>query len=120
MKSKHTHIHRGQLLEDVVKASGIKKEKVALKAGYQRTSYYKHIKEPELPYHILAAYGKAIKYDFTELFPEMPKYLFQEPEEAYNKELTLDEARSQIDYWKNKYIELLEQFNKLVLELKGR
>jgi len=120
LKSKQKHIHRGQLLEDVVKASGIKKEKVAEKAGYQRTSYYKHIKEPELPYHILTSYGKAINYDFTELLPEMPKYIFQEPEESYNKTLTLDEARNQIDYWKGKYIDLLEQFNKLVLEMKGR
>lgn len=118
MKKGRTNIHRGQLLEDAVKASGLKKEKVAIKAGYQRTSYYKHIKEPDLAYHILTAYGRAIRYDFTEVLPEMPKYMIQEPEDTY--ELTPEESRKQIDYWRNKYIDLMERYTQLVIETSNK
>lgn len=118
MKKRITHLHRGQLLKDAANASRLKKEEIAGKAGYQRTSYYKHIREPELSYYILAAYGKALKYDFTEFLPDMPKYMIEEPDAHYSHELTLDEARKQVDYWKGKYIDLLERFNKLIEELR--
>jgi hypothetical protein len=120
LKKKSSNLHHGQLLEEAVKACRLKKEEVAAKAGYQRASYYKHIKEPDLPYHILAAYGKAIKYDFTELLPEMPKYIIEEPEGTYTSQLSQEEARKQIDYWRSKYIDLLEKFNKLVMETRSK
>ena len=53
------------------------------KAGYTRSSYYKHIRDPDLPYHILAGYGKAIEHDFTEELPEMPQYMIEEPDARY-------------------------------------
>ncbi len=120
LKKKITSLHRGQLLEDAVKASRLKKEEVAAKAGYQRTSYYKHIREPDLPYHILTAYGKAIKHDFTEFLPDMPKYMIEEADSQYNQPATLEDARRQIDYWKTKYIDLLERFNQIVVELRNK
>jgi vacuolar-type H+-ATPase subunit I/STV1 len=110
------HIHRGQLLEAAVKASRLNIEFVAEKAGYSRSSYYKHKEEKDLDYHILASYGKAIKHDFTEELPEMPKYLIEEPNEDYGKTPTLNEAIKQRDQWKEKYYELLEKYNKLIEE----
>lgn len=108
------HIHRGQLLESAMKASRLNIEFVAKKAGYSRSSYYKHILDKELDFHILAVYGKALKYDFTEELPEMPKYLVEEPEQDYGKTPTLKEALKQRDQWKDKYYELLEKYNKLI------
>lgn len=110
------HIHRGQLLETAVKASRMNKEYVAKKAGYSRASYYKHIEVRDLPYHILAAYGKIIRHDFTEELPEMPRYLVEEPEEQFGKTPTLKEALRQRDHWKEKYYELMEKYNKLIEE----
>jgi hypothetical protein len=115
------HIHRGQILQTAVDATRLKKEDVAEKAGYSRASYYKHVQEPELDYHILAAYGKALKYDFTEELPEMPKYVLSEPDESYGKALSLDEALRQRDHWRDKYLELLEKYNGLIEQrMKGK
>jgi len=108
------HIHRGQLLEAAVKSSRLNISFLAEKAGYSRSSYYKHKEEKTLDYHILAAYGKALKHDFTEDLPEMPKYLVEEPEEQYGKPPTLTEAIKQRDKWREKYYELLEKYNKLI------
>lgn len=99
-----------------VEATGLNKEKVAVKAGYSRSSYYKHIENADLDYYILMAYGKAIKHDFTEELPEMPKYLLEDPEEIYTKPVSIDEAIRQRDQWKDKYLELLEKYNKLIEE----
>ena len=109
-------IDRGQILKNAVDASRLSKELVARKAGYTRTSYYKHIEDPDLPFHILAAYGKAIHHDFIEEIVDMPKYIIDDPTEGYDKEMTLPEALKQIDYWKGKYIELLEKYNRLIEE----
>ena len=99
-----------------VEATGLNKEDVAMKAGYSRSSYYKHIDNPNLEFHILMAYGKAIKHDFTEEFPEMPKYLLEDPEVDYGNKITLEEAIRQRDQWKDKYLEILEKYNRLIEE----
>ena len=113
---KKTQLHRGELLKNAVQSSRLNKEDIAAKAGYTRSSYYKHIQEPDLPYHILAAYGKALRHDFTDQLPEMPRYLIEEPEGTYAQHPSLEEALRLVDHWKSKYIDLLERFNRLVLE----
>lgn len=108
--------HRGEVLKDTVDRSRRKKEVVAKAAGYTRAAYYIHIKERDLPDHILEAYGRALGVDFSEQFPEMRPYM-EEPTVEY-KSLTSEELMAERDHWKNKYIELLEQFNKLLREKK--
>ncbi len=99
-----------------VSASGLSKEEVAGRAGYTRSAYYKHIENPHLDYHILMAYGRAIRHDFTEEFPDMPKYMLEEPEETYGKPKTIEDALRLIEMWKHKYLELLEKYNRLIEE----
>jgi hypothetical protein len=113
---KKTKLNRGQVLAAIVEASGLGKEEVANKAGYTRSAYYKHIENPNLDYHILMVYGKAIRHDFTEEFPDMPRYMMEEPDEVYGKPKTLEEAMKLMDIWKNKYLELLEKYHRLIEE----
>jgi hypothetical protein len=114
--TKRTKLNRGQILATKVEASGINKSAVAGRAGYTRSAYYKHIENPNLDYHILMAYGKAIRHDFTEEFPDMPRYMVDEPEFLYGKPKSLEEAIQQSEFWKNKYLELLEKYNKMIEE----
>jgi len=114
--NKRIKLDRGQILATAVETTGLNKKDVANKAGYTRSAYYKHKENPNLDYRILTAYGKAIKYDFTEEFPDMPKYVLEEPEEAYGKPKTLEEANRLMEQWKNKYLELLEKHNRLIEE----
>ncbi|RYY62234.1 MAG: hypothetical protein EOO05_03530 [Chitinophagaceae bacterium] len=116
MTKKKTKLNRGQVLSSVVESTRINKEKVAVKAGYSRSSYYKHISNPDLDFHILTAYGKAIQYDFTEQFPDMPKYMVYDPEENYDAPKSLDDALKQRDSWKDKYYDLLEKYNSMMEE----
>ena len=50
----------------------------------------------------------------------MPKYMMEEPEEAYGKPKTIDEAVKIIELWKNKYLELLEKYNRMIEERMGK
>jgi len=113
---KKPRLHRGRILAAAVEATGLNKETVAIKAGYSRSSYYKHIDNVDLDFYILMAYGKAIKHDFTEELPEMPKYLLEDPEETYTRPVSIEEAIRQRDQWKDKYLELLEKYNRLIEE----
>jgi hypothetical protein len=102
---------RGRLLAIAVEGTGLNKEDVASKAGYSRSAYYKHIENPNLDDHILIAYGRAMNYDFTELIPELPKYLKLDDSAKVNEQLLRER-----DYWKDKYVELLEKYNKMIEE----
>ncbi|HET9056236.1 MAG TPA: helix-turn-helix transcriptional regulator [Chitinophagaceae bacterium] len=104
------------MLATAVEATGLNKEDVAKKAGYSRSAYYKHIENPDLDYSILISYGKAIKYDFTDEIPEMPKYLLEEPDELYGRPRSLEDAIKILEQWKDKYLELLEKYNLLMEE----
>lgn len=115
MATKRTKLDRGQILAAVVEASGLKKEEIAMRAGYSRSAYYKHVENPNLDYHILMAYGKAMNHDFTEEFPDMPRYEIEDPETIYIRPpKTVDEAVQQRDFWRNKYYELLERYTGLI------
>ncbi len=119
LKKSKTHRHRGHILQHAVEATRFKKEDIAAKAGYTRSSYYKHIQDPDLPFHILTSYGKALKIDFTDDLPEMPKYVIEEQDTVYTQGMTIGDLHKQIEYWKDKYIELLEKYNKLIEEKRG-
>lgn len=116
MSKKVSRSNRGQVLATAVEATGLNKIVVAKKAGYSRSAYYKHIESPDLDFSILIAYGKAINHDFTDEFPEMPKYLLSEPDEVYGKPKNLEDAITLLGQWKNKYLELLEKYNRLLEE----
>jgi hypothetical protein len=116
VKNKRTKLDRGQVLAAAVEATGLNKEDVANRAGYTRSAYYKHIENPNLDYHILMAYGRAIGKDFTEEFPDMPKYVLAESDEIYGTPNTLEEAIKLLELWKGKYVEILEKYNKLIEE----
>ena len=109
LKSKKTRIHRGEILSEAVKSSSFTKEEAAKRARYSRSSYYKHITNPDLDFNILSRYGKAIRHDFSEDIPGMPDYILEDPGETVKKITTMEEALLDRDYWKNKYINLLEK-----------
>lgn len=87
--------------------------------GISRGTYYNHKDDPNLPFEDIEKYGKILGYDFTSDFPEMHKYAFEEPIAPYGNPKNFDEAVKQKDYWKDKYLNLLEKYNKVIEERMG-
>lgn len=103
-------MHRGQLLKKVVKSSGVSITALIKKVNYSRTSYYNHIDNKDLPLDIIAQYGKALGYDFSKNFPEIKElnnFIDKIP-------LTIEQATTEINYWKQRYYDLLEKYNELM------
>ena len=115
-----TNPHRGEILAAAVKKTRTKVSELIRRAGVSRGTYYNHIKEKNLPFEVLQMYGKAMRYDFSEEVPKMPKYSIEEPEEFYGPPETFDEALVQIEFWKNKYIKATEKYQQLLEEKAGR
>jgi AcrR family transcriptional regulator len=101
-------------LHDAVIKSGLSITQIAKRAGYSRSSYYNHVEDPKLPYHILQDYGKALRINFSDIFPEMQGQIMEDNEEAYGEPKTLGQALVQRDNWKEKYYQLLEKYQKLL------
>lgn len=123
MKINKKHNHRGELLRQIIAESGLTKTSVAEKAGFSRSSYYNHITEPDLSLEILLKYGKVLKYNFIEEFPELIKNVVEESSTKYtldSKPETIEEAIHQLNIWKEKYFELLEKYQTaLELQIKA-
>jgi hypothetical protein len=105
-------VHRGELLKKAVKDSGIPVTTLIKRMQFSRTSYYNHIDNKDLPLDILAQYGKALGIDFSVKFPQL-----KHVENFINKApLNIEDAISEINYWKDKYYELLEKYNSSIEE----
>ncbi|WP_316780449.1 hypothetical protein [Pedobacter antarcticus] len=89
---------------------------IARKLGYDRTTVYQHFKNDELEYSTILKYGKALKHDFTLEFPEMLQFIstLEEPISEY-RATTVSEALKERDYWKDKYIALMEKHNEFIM-----
>jgi hypothetical protein len=119
LKAKARNIHRGEVLQAAVNNSDLRITQITKRAGYSRSSYYHHISDPVLSYDILEAYGKVINYDFTDDFPEMQKYMMQDPTEDYGK-LTLEEAVNKYHLCNEKYLALFEKYTNLLEETRPK
>jgi len=116
LRVKEKNKHRGEILQAVVHKSSISISQLAKRLGISRGTYYNHIQDNELPFEIIEKYGRVLKYDFTNDFPNMHKYVVEEPLENYGPPKNLKEAILQITFYKEKYFILLEKYNKLIEE----
>jgi plasmid maintenance system antidote protein VapI len=64
-------VHRGEIVEKILRKSGYSLTKVAKKLGISRNTLYNRFKNANLSYHFMMEVGKIIYYDFTIDFPEM-------------------------------------------------
>ncbi len=114
-------IHRGKILQRVVKETGINVAVIARKAGYKRVTYYLHIKQPDLSFSILSKYAQALDHDFSGEIPGTESQVIDDPSFDYSSDpTTLKEAKEQITTWKQKYYELLDKYVKVIEEQKAR
>jgi hypothetical protein len=66
-------IHRGQLVERIVRNSGYSLTKLAEDLGISRNTLYNRFNDPHLGYRFIIQVGKIIYYDFTIDFPDIKK-----------------------------------------------
>ncbi|MBK9330429.1 MAG: hypothetical protein IPM95_14270 [Sphingobacteriales bacterium] len=100
--------HKGEIVEKAVRESGIPISKVAKTLGKNRRWMYHTFKSNNISIDVILEIGKIIHHDFSKDIKGLIKYKLasdQSDEDMENK----------AEFWKNKYVELLEKYNELLI-----
>ncbi|HWV74783.1 MAG TPA: hypothetical protein VN040_23855 [Pseudosphingobacterium sp.] len=110
--------HYGEILEKTIRRNGYSISALSRKMKVNRRSIYNWFKQPHFKQDIIFKIGCALKYDFSKEFPEF--FSSDEFQKAFDYSPTqvvdlLSEERDKINYWKDKYISLLEEYNQTLI-----
>lgn len=129
-----SNTHRGEIIREAIKASGVAIGVVAEKLGVSRKTLYNKFKESSIPYSFILRLGEVIHHDFSQEFPHLSKTVKKEapmPQAPVNVNLQLPfdgepesapkpnnmkECEAELVILQRKYIALLEKFNELLLK----
>ncbi|MFC6099801.1 helix-turn-helix domain-containing protein [Olivibacter domesticus] len=110
--------HYGHIIERIIRRNGYSISELARLTNVNRRSIYNWFNQKSLKPEIIFRIGCALKHDFSEEFPE----LFTEDEfqkvivpPKNHSEDTEDNPEGSSSYWKDKYIKILEEYNRLLV-----
>ena len=105
--------HLGELLEKAIRQNEYPISKIAKRIGYTRQHMYNLFQQPQIDLLLLEEIGNIIHVDFSESVKSLKKYkLTDAPIDFVNEYGTSISD----DNYKNKYLTLLEDYNKLLKE----
>jgi len=101
--------HRGEIIKKAIYKSGIPITELAKRLGKSRRWMYLIYNDSTVSLDLVLQIGKLIHHDFSDSIKELPTSLkVNESPTAYEKE------GISADYWKDKYLKLLEDYNVLL------
>jgi hypothetical protein len=100
--------HKGKILEKAVRESGIPLTKLTKRINKSRRWIYNAFENPNLSIEYIIEIGEIIHYDFSEVLVELKKFKIS----ALKSTPSADQEYP--EYWKNKYLELLEKYNQIL------
>lgn len=92
--------HTGQILKKAVSNSGMKIAELARKIGRSRRFIYTMFDKQDVPLHYIIKIGEIINYDFFK-------------DNNFNNN-DIPHLYQKNEYWKDKYLKLLEEYNELL------
>lgn len=104
--------HRGEILKNAIYLSGIPISLIAKRMGKSRRWFYLMFENQNVSLDTVLEIGKIIKHDFSTEIKEIRRNHIQEPENEYPDE------ENTLEFWRKKYILLLEEHNALLKSLK--
>lgn len=110
--------HYGHIMERIIRRNGYSISELARLTNVNRRSIYNWFNQKNLKAEIIFRIGCALKHDFSEEFPELfsendfEKVVTSKPTDA--TQIAGNEESS--NYWKDKYISVLEEYNRLLVK----
>lgn len=98
--------HKGEIVEKAVRQSGMPLTKLVKRLGKSRKWIYNAFENPHLSIDYILEIGSIIHYDFSAEIKEL--------NQNFNLNDSSDGSNS-VEFWKNKYLKLLEEY-KVLLE----
>ena len=111
-------LHYGQLVEKMVRRNGHSISDVARLANVNRRSVYNWFNQQQLKPEIIYRIGCVINHDFSEEFPNL--FTSEDFTKGFRKTSFVHNVSNETEIteikqvWKDKYIDLLERYNKLL------
>ncbi len=100
--------HHGQLVEYTIRKNGYSLTDLANKLNVNRRTIYNWFQQPNLKISIIIAIGNVIRHDFSRDLPN----LIQDKDFSFNMPITKVYSKTDENDWMDKYLILLEQYNK--------
>ncbi|WP_134090533.1 helix-turn-helix transcriptional regulator [Olivibacter sp. XZL3] len=109
--------HYGEIIERTIRRNGYSISELARLMKVNRRSIYNWFNQPKFKPEIIFKIGCALKHDFSIEFPEL--FSSDEFQRAFDNSKLLNvafltEEHEKINYWKDKYINLLEEYNQIL------
>ncbi|HRP53400.1 MAG TPA: hypothetical protein PLI97_07810 [Fluviicola sp.] len=101
--------HRGEIIEKAVRESGVSITKIAKQFHRSRQWVYNVFETSDLSLDIILEFGKILHYDFSDEIPQLASST-----SSTNYAKSSSENEHTIGYWKDKYYNLLEEYNTLL------
>ena len=114
-------LHHGQTIERIVRRNGFSITELARLTSVNRRSVYNWFNQRHLKPEIIFRIGSVINCDFSTVFPTL--YATAESPDADfsdNDPVPQDSLMPGANTWKDKYIDLLERHNSLLINLLDR
>lgn len=102
--------HRGEIVKRAVYKSGYPITELAKRLSKSRRWIYLMFENSNVSLDIILQIGKIIHYDFKDEIKEFNSYQNAITESAFDYQ----NDESNPEYWKNKYLKLLEEYNELL------
>lgn len=115
--------HYGEIIERTIRRNGYSISELARLMKVNRRSIYNWFNQPKFKPDIIFKIGCALKHDFSNEFSEL--FSSEEFQNAFNSRKMLSserlfEEKQKINYWKDKYINLLEEYNQILTLSSGQ
>jgi len=112
-------LHHGEIVEKVIRRKGYSISEIARFTKVNRRSVYYWFNQKYLKAEIIHKIGHCIKHDFSVEFPDLFTHNEFENVKSFNYNANGVEHQAEIadeSYWKDKYIEILEKYNDILLK----
>ncbi|MEJ7560417.1 MAG: helix-turn-helix transcriptional regulator [Pedobacter sp.] len=110
-------LHHGQTIERIIRRNGFSITELARLTNVNRRSVYNWFNQRHLKPEIIYRIGAVINHDLSTVFPSLYQYdeFIQQDFTPNQEEAVAQEPSIEGNIWKDKYIELLERHNQLLL-----
>jgi transcriptional regulator with XRE-family HTH domain len=110
-------LHHGQTIERIIRRNGFSITELARLTNVNRRSVYNWFNQRHLKPEIIYRIGAVINHDLSTVFPSLYQYdeFVQQDVTSNNEEAVNQDSSTEGNIWKDKYIELLERHNQLLL-----
>jgi hypothetical protein len=106
-------MNNGEIVEHVIRRNNISISELSRRLRVSRRSIYNWFTQKNLSFDIILQIGEVLDYDFSSDFPDKLIGRRSNSVQGYQPDIHINDSQNSANYWRNKYINLLEKYNEV-------